>query len=449
MSAFVRKISLLLGTTFCLLWLVSVPKTMAQDTRLQPAGLTFNINSEFSYDDNVLRQGDASVLTNGQPNAQPGELQQAPRIGSRLVQLNPQLSYLIRTGTSSYTVNYAMDRSEYLESKQDNMTNHSLQLSTEQRFNRFNKLTVQGALNYAHEARGVGFNEGLNALNLDEPTLFATHDLFTRYQLGQDGKSLRLIAEAGWSGTDRDSSQITNDSRDYRGNRFGATLQYRVGSRTDLLVEYRNNRITYPRTPTTSSGVQTPLDSVSEEYLAGVNLEATSKTTGRLRVGTSKRSFKWKAANWSDRTALGSTETAPAPSPSVVFASDSAETLFWEFAAVWAPRTYSRFELSTRTYNREALGVGSFIRSEDYTLMWTHQWNNRVRSRLEFTTGKDDYVDANRQDERKSYQARFEYDFTKVFNVGIGIRYTETVSNFSTSSYDKSVYYLFANYHNR
>ena len=390
--------------------------------------MTLSANSEMGYDDNVLRQ-------------------QTNPLGSRLLVVTPRVGYSIQAGGGLYTLGYELNRSEYLDSGQDSSTTQNLSLSVDQKLNSSNKVTVAGSYNHSYEGRGVGFNEGSNALSLSSPTPLVTEALSGKYQLGSDRATMRLIGSLGYMKSDRASPSIANDSRDYHVDSMGALMEYRVGSRTDLVAEWRDNQTSYDRTPVASDGTETPLDSDEQLYLIGLDLAATAKTSGKLRVGTSKRDFKWKSAQWEDAKTAATTPAATVTT--VRFPNDTGGEFYWEFSAAWSPRAYAKFEFNTRTSTREALGVGSFVRVRDYSLSWSHLWKARLHSKLDFTIGNDTYVDSSRVDKRKAYNARLEYDFNSLLTLGFGYRYQQMISNAGNVGFDKSVYYIFANYYNK
>jgi hypothetical protein len=60
--------------------------------------------------------------------------------------------------------------------------------------------------------------------------------------------------------------------------------------------------------------------------------------------------------------------------------------------------------------------------------------------------GTDVYKDSSRIDERHSANFRLGYDFGEALSTGLGYRYQDMQSNFGNLGYDKSVFYIFANY---
>ncbi|MES2606898.1 MAG: outer membrane beta-barrel protein [Pseudomonadota bacterium] len=395
-----------------------------QEQEEQATGLSFTVASEISYDDNVLRQ----------PENQ---------IGSRLWVLNPQLSFIKDSARDAYSVTYSARHNNYIDSPADTFTSQNAALSADKNITESNKIGVIARYDYNYEQRGTGFSQGTGALSLGGPTPMIVKELTGTYQLGSDEAKMRLIGTAGQRSTDRDSALIVNDSRDFKEEMLGGSVLYRVGSRTDLVAEYRERDITYERDPVDSAGRSIALDSTERQHLVGLDLEATAKTTGKLRVGTVERDFLWETAQWDDEPMPVETAADPQLAPAPV---NSGQDLYWELAAVWAPRSYSRFELTTRSTTSEAMGVGSYVRSKDYLLSWTHNWKSTIQSRLDFTVGQDVYKDSARVDDRKSASVSMQYELEESLRFGFGYRYQQVESNVANGTFDKSVYYIFANY---
>lgn len=402
----------------------AVSSVRGQEQALE-RGLEATVNSEFSYDDNILRQ-------------------KADEVGSRIWLFNPRIGYAFQTPGTDASVFYDFSNYKYLDSSADSYSSHTLNLNLDKQLSRSNKILVQGSVLSSAEARGVGFNEGSNAAELNAPTDLDTQSVVANYQLGAEDARMRLVASAGKRSTDRNSPIITNDSRDFEEDLSGAQVMYRVGWRTDLVAEYRNRKISYPRTPIAADGSEQPLDSTESQSLVGVDLRATAKTTGKLRVGTIKRDFKWQAAQWDDAPATTQVEE---PAPALVQAPlDTDGDFYWELTAIWAPRSYSTFTLNSRVSTREALTVGNFIRSQEYSLLWTHSWNSWVQTEMDLSMGTDTYVGSSRIDDRQAISVRMLYTFEEWLNLGLGIRHQKLDSTFENAGFDKLVYYMYFTY---
>jgi len=393
----------------------------------QERGFEARINSEFSYDDNFLRQKTAQA-------------------GTRVWVVNPGVRYTLETPGTLATASYDFVHTNYLDSRADNYTSHTTNLNIQKKLNDFNKFILDLAYLGSFEARGVGFSEGTNALLLESPTPLKANTISGSYQLGADTARMRVISNYGRRHTNRNSPLITNDSRDFNEDFYGAQLLYRMGWRTDIVGEFRGRSVTYPRTPVAADGSDLPLDSVEQQYLVGVDLRATAKTTGKVRVGTLERDFKWQSVQWEDAPNAGVDEEPQVEPQPIQGPQDTGQDFYWELSAVWAPRTYSSVSVNSRVSTREAMAVGSFIRSKEFSMNWNHQWSSRIQTETSYTVGTDTYVDSDRQDDRQAMELRMRYTLDLWLNLGVGIRYQQLQSTFDNAGFDKWIYYLFVNY---
>jgi polysaccharide biosynthesis protein VpsM len=401
---------------------------VGQGMGTQEEGLKLIVNDELSYDTNILQQRNNPL-------------------SSRLWQFNPRLSYGKNIQGGNVSLIYDVIHYRFLDSMIDTHTNRNFTITVDRKINKYNKLQFFGSYANGSEQRGSGFSEGPSALSLNQPTGIQTKGLLTTYQLGADDHKMRFIASFDVRSTDRDSPAIINDARDYKDKTYGLQLLYRVGSRTDLALEHRDRTVSYTRTPVDATGTRLPLDSEEHYYLLGFNMDASAKTTARLRAGVIDRQFRWNSATWDDVPGGTGSEPAEALVPaSVQFPADSGTDLYLEAAIVWSPSSYSRYEVSTRSSNREALGLGNYIHSKDYTLNWTHNWSERVDSSINFIMGTDLYRGSTREDRRKLADLKMAFDFGQSLIAGFGVRYQTVASNFTTASFDKNVFYIFANY---
>lgn len=390
-------------------------------------GLEATLVTEFSYDDNVLHQ-------------------KTDETGSRVWLVNPQVSFAHKLRGTDVSLRYDLAHTSYLDSSVDTYTRHNLNYQLNTRLSKIHKLMLAGVVQSSYEPRGLNFSEGSNAMDLSAPTPVDTRNLTLSYQLGADAARLRAIASVGQSATDRESPLIVDDSRDYKADNMSAQILYRVGWRTDLVAEYRRQETVYGNQPQETAQA---LDSVETQTLVGVDLRATAKTTGQLRVGTITRKSVWKPVQWEDApeaTPAVQEDPFQAMSPQAQAPASRGADSYWELTGIWAPRTYSTFTLSSRVSNREPLFVGNYVRSRQHSLSWSHRWNGWIQSEMELAFGTDEYVGSDRVDDRQAVNLRLLYTLDSLMTIGLGMRHQKLDSNFGNAGFDKNIYYLHFNY---
>lgn len=408
----------------------AVAQTQLPGTGLVEPGLRATLGSEFSYDDNLLFQRDQTL-------------------DSRILHINTVLDFGWRHQGTDLRANYDFGHTYYMDSPDDSFESHRASFALNTRLSRIHKLMLEGNLQRSVEARGIGFSEGSNARQLDAPTPIRSSNLQLAYQLGSDTARLRAIASAGRSDTDRDNPLIVDDSRDYRVNSGGMQLLYRLGWRTDLVAEYRRREIRYNGTAGGNIAIARVPDSNENQYLVGVDLRATAKTSGRVRVGAVERKPVWKVAQWEDmpEANLDLLEDPFAQTPALqAMYSDGGTRTYWELTGIWAPRSYSTFTFGSQVTNNEPLFVGSYVRSSEVSLGWTHRWNGWLQSEAQWRAGKDQYIGSSREDDRQALNLRLVYSLDSAMDLGLGFRHQQLDSSFGQVGYDKNVYYLYFNY---
>ena len=394
----------------------------------QGEGLFLNLVNELRYDDNVLR------------------LQDNP-LGSRVWYLNAQANYGLQRGGTQLQLSHTLEHNRYLDSPADTHTNQLSRILVEQALNSSNKVSLLASRARGFEQRGLGISEGPNALLAVAPTPLNEDGVTVNYQLGRELARMRLIATLGHSSTDRNSALIVNDSRDYTIDTRGLQMLYKVGSRTDLVVERQVRDFDYARTSVDAAGDPLSLDSTDTRTVVGVNLAASAKTVARIRVGRQTRDFGWREVVWEDETGAGAegSQAVTGRAAGIEANTDNSD-LYWEIAAVWSPRTYSRFEINSQTSTRESVLVGTFVRRKDLAFRWVHDWNSRLRTQLDISVGEDVYLGSNRADRRKGWGLKLEHAYSRALHVGYGYTGQQLTSSFEQSGFDRSLHYLFFNY---
>lgn len=184
----------------------------------------------------------------------------------------------------------------------------------------------------------------------------------------------------------------------------GGTFLWRVGARTNLLLQAERRTIHYELRTST-------LDSEETRYFVGARWEATAATTGYAKFGRLKKDFDSVARQDFSGGA-------------------------WDVGVRWHPVTYSAFDLSTGRSTAESTGVGDFIYTQNYGLAWTHAWGSRFSHNL-FTNWREDEfkgVGVARTDEVGTVGGKVHYNFRRWLR--FGLEYTRTERNSNTVGVD-------------
>ncbi|MGK9065274.1 outer membrane beta-barrel protein [Stutzerimonas chloritidismutans] len=185
---------------------------------------------------------------------------------------------------------------------------------------------------------------------------------------------------------------------------------HRLGGTTRSLVEVRHTDHDYKL----SSARR---DSTNVALLGGMTWEATSKTSGSIKLGAERKNF-----DSNDREDF----TSP----------------MWEVGVTYNPRTYSTFRLNTRRAFDEGDDGASTINDWTTEAIWNHEWTSRIATELEYRFQDREYKGIGRDDDRSRYRAGLIWSPDRWIDVTLAYMRTENDSSFASETYDRNVYLL-------
>jgi len=373
--------------------LLLAPALNAQD--LGEGGLSYGMAAELSYDDNIFRS-------------------ESQEVDSIILQASPFITGTLYNKGNTYQATYRLNYAEYFDSSDDSYDEHIFSVDINHRFTSRHAIRALVRHSLLNEQRGTGFSEEPNIL-VDSPDSFDVTDYELTYLLGAQTSDIRFELSANRNELNFDSSYV-GDTRDYSATQLGALMRYRIGARTDFLLEYRNLDIKYDNTPLDFSGQPVNLDSDEDYYLVGLGWDISAKTKGEVKVGHSSRDY-----NNSDF---------------------SSSNFHWEVELSWRPKSYSEFIVNTGRESLETFGSGRFINVEKHTVTWNHAWSARLSSRIEAGLLEDSYEESSRVDDRTFWQLGLVYELFNWASLGAGFKYNENDSTFSQVDYEQNIFYI-------
>lgn len=217
--------------------------------------------------------------------------------------------------------------------------------------------------------------------------------------------------------------QDTLKSIDYDTAALGALLKLRVGRKSYGVLEggWRGwDKIN------SNAG--------SDRYYArmGVSWEATAKTKGILSYGTES----YNPDN--PDVPIESDEFGPA-----FGSNEKTKNSTWQGSIDWEIRRRDLLRVGTYRGARNSNGTGSHSISTRYTVGWTHDWSERIRSKLGYMAGTEDYKGTDRNDDMLSYKLDLSYKFRRNMLLRGYYNFEEINSNVEFRSYDRNRVGLF------
>jgi hypothetical protein len=182
-------------------------------------------------------------------------------------------------------------------------------------------------------------------------------------------------------------------SIDYDTAALGAMLKIRIAGKTSGVIEGGWRRWDYINS-----------NSGADRYYGRIGLtwEATAKTRALITYG----SESYRPDNPGE------------PIVSDTFGptfgrNEETDNATWQGKLDWEMRRRDLLTLGTYQGSRNSRGTGSHSLSTRYTIGWTHDWSERIRSNLGYMSGTEDYKGVDRIDDLVSYNFDLSYKFRR------------------------------------
>lgn len=356
---------------------------------------TPTLDTGLQFDDNVIQDDAGSIKS-----------------WSRIIA--PQFDFSTTYGASDFIIAYKLVDQTYFSSSEDNYTDHYARIGVDSELSARHRFSANARYTNGHDARGSNFSIGQGS-SLDEVDQYDEIQAAASYSYGAFNSDGRLEVEL--SVLDKDYDINTEDYlvRDRKSSRLGSSFLYRVGPLTDFAIDYERTFVDYDF----SLDENNPLDSTEDSILAGVEWEATSKTSGFAKIGYQRKDF-----NSSQREDFSGFD--------------------WSLGVTWEPTQYSQFDVNTNSNTNETNGEGNFIRSELYSIAWRHEWVERFRTSTSLTLSEDSYegqvIDdlAIRTDDNMRFKVSAFYMYRRWLSFEFSYAYDERDSNRETIDFNRN-----------
>ena len=329
--------------------------------------------------------------------------------------LTPRIQAWMQYGPSEYSLSFEAEDSTYHSSGDDDYTDYTTKLDIHQEFTARNVVNVYAEYYDGHERRGTGYIEGDLSLVTDKPVEYTLTTFGGDYTYGTLESQGRVKLGAESAEYEYQNYRDFTRFYDRTESTLDGTFYWKVAPRTDALLEvrYLDNDYDQPN-PSDAAGT---LTSEEMNYLLGVEWQATAKTTGHIKVGMYDRDYDSGARKDEDG-------------------------FLWEVGVLWEPRSYSSFDFTTKRYYQETTGLGNGINTEEVSLLWSHQWNQRSSTGLTLAALDEDYEGSDRNDDTYRVEARYDYAFRRWMDIGGGYRYEDNDSDLNFYSYKENMFFV-------
>ena len=329
---------------------------------------------------------------------------------SGISRFTPQLQWVAQKDANTLALTYGGEYGIYASSDNDDYQHHSFSADAILEMNSRNKFTLGASTERLHDNRGTGSSEGLAATSRIEPDKYDLNGLSALWEYGADTARFGASFNVAVADIEYSNNRLETQFRDRDEVSLQARLYGRVQSKTRFFVELETREIEYDTLPINGGA----LDSDQDTFSAGVVWEATGKTTGTVKIGTTDKDFNGVGRSDADLTT-------------------------WEVEVLWSPRTYSNVYFTSSNSPRETNGTGTYIESRSHQVRWKHDWSGLLHSDMSFAVGTDEYDNDPRSDDRTDYSVGVNYDLARWINLGLSYSYQDLDSNTAVFDYDKRV----------
>lgn len=327
--------------------------------------------------------------------------------------LSPELIAATQVDGNPVQIGYRLERGVYFSSDNDDYTDHFIEASGNFELNSRHRVSALAQYEDGHEDRGTGFSIG-TGLDISTPDTYKSSNLSAEYSYGAVTSDGLITLKTRRQALDYDRSEDAYLIRDRVKTMVGGEFGYQVGSATRAVLDVTKTYVRYDEQLNFVTR-----DSDETRVLVGVVWESTAATTGFAKVGYKEKDF--------DNQARGT-----------FYGTD------WEVGIDWQPVSYTTFRISTSADTFETNGEGDFIRGQNYSVRWNHDWLERLSTSFSVTQQNDEYVFNevdidNRDDELMNYSAALNYQARRWLKFSTYYQFTDRDSNRETIGYDKSV----------
>ena len=361
------------------------------------SGFEGTLGVEMRYDDNIFRSASGEQT-------------------SLISLLSPGLLARFSPSTHRFELEYSGELAAYSQSSADDYDDHEFRAGAYLELGRRSFVDLIAVREDAHENRGIGLSEGFipgSGMLPDEPDEYASTTYLGRFTYGAPGTRGRLIFELGGNEFNYTNHRDRTSFFDRDSRYGGGTLYMRIMPNTSLLLDLRATEIEY----SDNRAFQPSLDSNEYRYLLGATWDITGKTIGTVKVGYVEKSY-----------------------------ADDARGRFsgpsWDVDIRWSPRSYSHFDFSTSRYPSEVNSVtGDLIDNTTYGVVWSHEWSERVTTRLASAYADQDFrgsVGARTQ-EFSAYGMTVAYEMRRWLIWEFGVNLNSRDSNIDQFDFDGTI----------
>lgn len=357
----------------------------AEDTvqgfTLGPARVFPGFEFTIKQDNNILQQHD-------------------DELSSFIMLWNPQVKLAGKKQSYLYDLTLETEIGRYLSSAADNYEDMLISAETLWQLTRRAEVGLQGQYLKEHDDRGT-----TDRVDIGIPYRWHSSHLEGRFNYGRPSARARIETHISKTLKRYDEFSLGDiDQTD-----IVARFIYRTTPKIRLLFETSHSLIDYQAFNSTQ-------DNRVNQYLIGATWYATSKTTGKAKVGYSIKNFT--AAERENFAGIS-----------------------WELGMRWTPATRTTVDMTTRRYASDTTGIGDYLLNQEVSLSWTQLWKPRLSTTIGFTLAKQEFGSQigsiPRTDDISGLNLSASYDWRKWLTLKLGLNFIQRDSSIDENDFNR------------
>lgn len=340
--------------------------------------------------------------------------------------INPSLNFIAQDRFNVYKLGYTLNAAGFANDSNDSYNDHKVDLSAHLEPSARLRFDAGLAYGMLHDDRGTGASSGFSLYQIRDDANndgvldggigeVDKYDLATlRGGVEYGAKTARglLVANADFN-QKRYSRASSAKSRDNDTLNVLLGLRARVMPKTTFLVDYEISDTNYD-VDLSKGGAA---DTKDNRLLAGITWENTIQTTGKLRLGQSKRK---------------------------VDGGKDIDKFTWDLGMTWKPLVLDTININAGARTSDATLPYTSVENTNYSVSWTHDWLDRVNTVVNFGVSTDDYsgnplpID-NRSDDVTTYGVAVNYQMRRWLILNAAINASDKDSNIRSFNNKRNV----------
>ena len=344
-----------------------------------------------NYNDNLLLSENSKISTWG-------------------TSVSPSLKMNLENKGNFLSIFYGPQKIIYLDSPEDDVTNHTIQGDLNVQITRRSRVNFFASYLRDHEDRGTGFSQGIGDL-LSEPDAFRRYNTGTTLVYGTEESlgrlELSLKAEARRLDNRTSASRYANQD-----NYIGQfTFHYQFRPNTTLLTEIYTARNLYQ-----SFDEDNSLDNIVSRFLIGTTWNATSLSTGIIKIGVLRRDF---------------TEN-----------NDSFMGFGWDATVKLTPLESTSLQFNTNFQTEETEGIGNFVETTSVSSTLTYRTNPLFQTSIDVNVLKNEYRPTSQKQGKWQASLKMSYQIRRWMTLSGSVSHQEQLSTIVEQDFNRNVYII-------